>query len=135
MERIDTLLSASWVIPVEPAGQVLADHAIAVHRGRILAVLPGGEARARYRDALVEFLSERKDQLDEDSLRRLETNPLRVLDSKDPQTQAVLVGAPALHDYLDHASREPLATLLDLLDGDGVNSCMYQRVVRGVDYL
>jgi 5-methylthioadenosine/S-adenosylhomocysteine deaminase len=49
MERIDTLLSASWVIPVEPTGQVLADHAIAVHRGRILAVLPGGEARARYR--------------------------------------------------------------------------------------
>ena len=49
MERIDTLLSASWVIPVEPAGQVLADHGIAVHRGRILAVLPGAEARARYR--------------------------------------------------------------------------------------
>ena len=49
MERIDTLLSASWVVPVEPAGQVLADHAIAVHRGRILAVLPSSEARARYR--------------------------------------------------------------------------------------
>ncbi len=49
MERIDTLLSASWVIPAEPAGQVFADHGIAVHRGRILAVLPGAEARARYR--------------------------------------------------------------------------------------
>lgn len=49
MERIDTLLSASWVIPVEPAGRVLADHGIAVHRGRILAVLPRAEARARYR--------------------------------------------------------------------------------------
>jgi len=48
MERIDTLLSASWVIPVEPAGQVLAEHAIAVHRGRILAVLPSSEAHDRY---------------------------------------------------------------------------------------
>ena len=49
MEHIDTLLSASWVIPVEPRGQVLADHSIAVHQGRILALLPDAEARSRYR--------------------------------------------------------------------------------------
>jgi len=48
MERIDTLLSASWVIPVEPAGEVLADHCVAIHRGRILSVLPGPDGQARY---------------------------------------------------------------------------------------
>ena len=47
MEHIDTLLSASWVIPVEPSGQVLAEHSVAVHQGRILAVLPSSEGRAR----------------------------------------------------------------------------------------
>ena len=63
------------------------------------------EARARYRDALVEFLSARLEQLDEDSQRRLKSNPLRILDSKDQNTQAVLVGAPKLEDYLDEESR------------------------------
>ena len=99
-----------------------------------LNTLGSNEARARYRDALVEFLSERKDQLDEDSLRRLETNPLRVLDSKDPQTQAVLVGAPELHDYLDDESREHFATLRDILDSAGVPYEINQRLVRGLDY-
>ncbi len=99
-----------------------------------LNTLGSNEARARYRDALVEFLSERKDQLDEDSLRRLETNPLRVLDSKDPQTQAVLVGAPELHDYLDDESREHFATLRDILDSAGVKYEINQRLVRGLDY-
>ncbi|MFT5309029.1 histidine--tRNA ligase [Thalassolituus oleivorans] len=99
-----------------------------------LNTLGSNEARARYRDALVEFLSERKDQLDEDSLRRLETNPLRVLDSKDPQTQAVLVGAPELHDYLDDESREHFSTLRDILDSAGVKYEINQRLVRGLDY-
>ena len=99
-----------------------------------LNTLGSNEARARYRDALVEFLSERKDRLDEDSLRRLETNPLRVLDSKDPQTQAVLVGAPELHDYLDDESREHFATLRDILDSAGVKYEINQRLVRGLDY-
>ena len=49
MEHIDTLLSASWVIPVQPAGRVLVRHSIAVHQGRILAVLPSAEGRARFR--------------------------------------------------------------------------------------
>jgi len=59
------------------------------------------EARARYRDALVEFLSARLEQLDEDSQRRLKSNPLRILDSKDQNTQAVLVGAPKLEGRYD----------------------------------
>ena len=66
--------------------------------------LGSSEARAAYRDALVAYLQERFDQLDEDSQRRLTTNPLRILDSKNEATQAVLVGAPTLGDYLDEES-------------------------------
>ena len=99
-----------------------------------LNTLGSNEARARYRDALVAYLSERRDQLDEDSQRRLETNPLRVLDSKDPQTQALLSGAPELHDYLDEESRNDFAELRDILDAAGVKYEINQRLVRGLDY-
>ena len=99
-----------------------------------LNTLGSNEARARYRDALVAYLSERKDQLDEDSLRRLDSNPLRVLDSKNPETQAVLTGAPELHDYLDDESREEFAMLRDILDAAGVKYVINQRLVRGLDY-
>jgi histidyl-tRNA synthetase len=99
-----------------------------------LNTLGSNEARTRYRHALVDFLNERKEQLDEDSLRRLETNPLRVLDSKNPHTQAVLVGAPELHDYLDDESREHFASLRDILDSAGVKYEINQRLVRGLDY-
>ena len=99
-----------------------------------LNTLGSNEARARYRDALVDYLSARKDQLDEDSQRRLETNPLRVLDSKDPATQALLADAPELHDYLDDESREDFATLRSILDGAGVKYEINQRLVRGLDY-
>lgn len=67
--------------------------------------LGSSEARARYRDALVAYLQQRFEQLDEDSQRRLTTNPLRILDSKNAQTQALLTDAPTLHDYLDEESR------------------------------
>ena len=99
-----------------------------------LNTLGSNEARARYRDALVEYLSARKDQLDEDSQRRLETNPLRVLDSKNPETQALLADAPELHDYLDDESREDFATLRSILDAAGVKYEINQRLVRGLDY-
>ncbi|WP_134599538.1 histidine--tRNA ligase, partial [Pseudomonas aeruginosa] len=65
-----------------------------------LNTLGSSEARARYREALVAYLQERFEQLDEDSQRRMTTNPLRILDSKVESTQALLVGAPTLHDYL-----------------------------------
>jgi histidyl-tRNA synthetase len=61
--------------------------------------------RTRYRDALVDYLSEHREQLDPDSQRRLESNPLRILDSKNAETQAILNDAPALQDYLDEESR------------------------------
>ena len=99
-----------------------------------LNTLGSNEARANYRDALVEYLGERKDQLDEDSQRRLETNPLRVLDSKDQNTQALLADAPQLHDYLDDESREHFDLLRSILDAAGVQYEINQRLVRGLDY-
>lgn len=99
-----------------------------------LNTLGSNQARADYRDALVDYLSARKDQLDEDSQRRLESNPLRVLDSKDQNTQALLADAPQLHDYLDEESREHFAKLRSILDAAGVKYEINQRLVRGLDY-
>lgn len=92
------------------------------------------EARARYRDALVAFLSERLEQLDEDSQRRLKTNPLRILDSKSPETQAVLVDAPKLADYLDEESRLHFEGLKARLDAAGIPYVINPKLVRGLDY-
>ncbi|MDU3048866.1 MAG: histidine--tRNA ligase [Escherichia coli] len=77
------------------------------------------EARANYRDALVAFLEQHKEKLDEDCKRRMYTNPLRVLDSKNPEVQALLNDAPALGDYLDEESREHFAGLCKLLESAG----------------
>ena len=96
--------------------------------------LGSNEARAEYKDALVAYLLERKDQLDEDSQRRLTTNPLRVLDSKDKQTQSLLDDAPSLADYLDDESREHFADLCDMLDKAGIAYELNPRLVRGLDY-
>lgn len=91
-------------------------------------------ARANYKQALVAYLEERKDQLDEDSQRRLTTNPLRILDSKDPATQTLLDQAPALLDYLDEASRAHFEQLKELLEAGGVKYQVNPRLVRGLDY-
>ena len=92
------------------------------------------EARARYRDALVAFLSERLEQLDEDSQRRLNTNPLRILDSKSSETQALLVDAPKLADYLDEESRVHFEGLKARLDAAGIPYVINPKLVRGLDY-
>ncbi|PKH21825.1 histidine--tRNA ligase [Enterobacterales bacterium CwR94] len=92
------------------------------------------EARAEYRNALVAFLEQHKDALDEDCLRRMYTNPLRVLDSKNPDIQALLNDAPALHDYLDAESREHFDGLCRILEAAGINYRVNQRLVRGLDY-
>ncbi|MBF7143098.1 MULTISPECIES: histidine--tRNA ligase [Pseudomonas] len=92
------------------------------------------EARARYRDALVAFLSERLEQLDEDSQRRLKSNPLRILDSKAPQTQALLGDAPKLADYLDDESRVHFDGLKARLDAAGIPYVINPKLVRGLDY-
>ncbi|MBB2495605.1 histidine--tRNA ligase [Aquipseudomonas ullengensis] len=96
--------------------------------------LGSSEARAVYRDALVAYLQERFEQLDEDSQRRLTTNPLRILDSKNPQTQALLVDAPTLHDYLDEESRAHFEGLKARLDAVGIRYEINPKLVRGLDY-
>jgi len=96
--------------------------------------LGSSEARARYRDALVAYLQQRFEQLDEDSQRRLTTNPLRILDSKNAQTQALLADAPTLHDYLDEESRVHFEGLKARLDAVGIAYEINPKLVRGLDY-
>jgi len=92
------------------------------------------EARDRYRTALVAYLDERRDALDEDSQRRLDSNPLRILDSKHPDTQALLANAPQILDFLDDESRDDFDRLCALLDAAGQSYTVNQRLVRGLDY-
>jgi histidyl-tRNA synthetase len=92
------------------------------------------EERARYRGDLHAFLSANRDALDADSLRRLDRNPLRILDSKDPGVQAMLADAPVLADYLGEASRSYFDGFLSLLDGYGLAYQVNPRLVRGLDY-
>jgi len=99
-----------------------------------LNTLGSSEARARYRDDLVAYLQERFEQLDEDSQRRMTTNPLRILDSKVESTQALLVGAPSLHDYLDEESIAHFEGLKARLDAVGLRYEINQKLVRGLDY-
>ncbi|MBA2817190.1 histidine--tRNA ligase [Candidatus Pantoea persica] len=91
-------------------------------------------ARANYRDALVAFLEQHKEMLDEDSKRRMYSNPLRVLDSKNPDVQTLLNDAPQLMDHLDDESREHFQGLCALLDDAGIAYRVNQRLVRGLDY-
>ncbi|WP_185236402.1 histidine--tRNA ligase [Teredinibacter franksiae] len=92
------------------------------------------ESRAEYKAALVAYLNERKDQLDEDSQRRLGTNPLRILDSKNQNTQALLEGAPDLSDFLDDESKQHFSQLQTYLTAAGVTFEVNTRLVRGLDY-
>lgn len=91
-------------------------------------------ARADYRQALVAYLEQHRQKLDEDSQRRLTTNPLRILDSKNPDTQALLDGAPTLAEYLDDDSRDDFERLCELLNAAGVPFVSNPRLVRGLDY-
>ncbi len=92
------------------------------------------ETRVAYRQALVDYFMPHADQLDEDSRRRLDTNPLRILDSKNPDLDALIEGAPRLADYLDDESREHFDGLCTLLDAAGIHYRVNPRLVRGLDY-
>ncbi len=96
--------------------------------------LGSNEERAKYRDALVEFLTEKEHLLDEDSKRRMHTNPLRVLDSKNPEVQAALVGAPKLSDYFGKDSLEHFEGVCQRLDAAEINYVINDKLVRGLDY-
>ena len=92
------------------------------------------EERPAHRTALVAYLTQHEDKLDEDSKRRLHTNPLRVLDSKNPDLQAICNAAPRLTDYLGEESRRHYDTVKSLLDGLGIRYTENPRLVRGLDY-
>ncbi len=92
------------------------------------------ESRASYRAALVEYFNSVKSRLDEDSIRRLAKNPLRILDSKNPDMRTVIAGAPLMLDHLDDESAGHFAGLQALLDAAGVEYEVNPRLVRGLDY-
>ncbi len=91
-------------------------------------------ARAVYREQLVKYFSGHQGQLDEDSKRRLHTNPLRILDSKNPDLQTVIAHAPRLSDYLDDDARAHFTELCAYLDAAGLAYQINPRLVRGLDY-
>jgi histidyl-tRNA synthetase len=99
-----------------------------------LNTLGTGEDRARYRQRLVGYLGRHLDTLDEDSRRRMHTNPLRVLDSKNPAMQALIEGAPKLLEDLDEVSLKHFEDLQAILREAGVSYEINPRLVRGLDY-
>ena len=99
-----------------------------------LNTLGSPDAREQYRNALHEYFSNCKDQLDADSLRRLDRNPLRILDSKVETTQALVTTAPSILDYLDDHSRSSFESLCDSLIQSGIEIDIDNRLVRGLDY-
>jgi histidyl-tRNA synthetase len=105
-------------------------------RGLQLEINSLGDAdeRARYRQALVAYLEGERDRLDQDSEKRLATNPLRVLDSKHPDMQPVIANAPSLLDHLGEATREHFDALCAGLDAAGIRYRINPRLVRGLDY-
>ena len=96
--------------------------------------LGSSEARAAYRDTLVDYFEQHRDVLDEDSLRRLNSNPLRILDSKNPAMAEMLENAPQLMDHLDEASSVHFEQLKAMLDAAGIAYVINPRLVRGLDY-
>ncbi len=92
------------------------------------------QSRVNYREALVSYLRDYFDELDADSQRRLETNPLRILDSKNSETQRILAQAPSLAEYLDEESRDDFTQLQTLLNTAGIEFELNHNLVRGLDY-
>src|SRR5256714_12228463 len=99
-----------------------------------LNTLGDPESRSAYRDALVAYFSARVSELSEDSRRRLERNPLRILDSKDPGDQRLAAEAPDFAEYLNEASGEFFTRVRDGLDQLGIADRLNPRLVRGLDY-
>lgn len=96
--------------------------------------LGNAESRAAYREVLVTYLLTVKDKLDEDSQRRIATNPLRVLDSKILQTRQLLQDAPTLDEYIDDESKRHIDDLCEILDECDLPFIVNPYIVRGLDY-
>lgn len=92
------------------------------------------ESRKNYRAVLVDYFSQHKEQLDEDSLRRLDSNPMRILDSKNPAMATLIAAAPNILDHLDTESSAHFEQLKALLDAMGISYTINPRLVRGLDY-
>lgn len=92
------------------------------------------EERAEYRNHLVDYLQGHRDKLDEDSIRRLDSNPLRILDSKNPCMETVIAEAPVLLDYLGESSKAHFEELTATLEHLGVSFVVNPHLVRGLDY-
>jgi len=99
-----------------------------------LNTLGSTESRKAYRQILVDYLTQYKSELDEDALRRLDSNPLRILDSKNPKLQTIIAGAPNLMDHLDEESKAHFSQLTGILDNAGIQYNINPRLVRGLDY-
>ena len=96
--------------------------------------LGSSEERAAYRESLVKFLEAHFDELDEDSKRRTHTNPLRVLDTKDPKVIELLKDAPKLSDHFGEDTKSHFQKLCSFLDNAGIKYELNDRLVRGLDY-
>lgn len=92
------------------------------------------ESRERYREDLVKYLSIHQSELDEDSQRRLDSNPMRILDSKNPAMQTLIANAPKMVDYLDAESEQHFKQLQDYLQQMGISFTVNPCLVRGLDY-
>ena len=99
-----------------------------------ISTLGNAESRALHRSRLIKYFEQHHGALDEDSLRRLHTNPLRILDSKNPAMQGIIENAPKLMDDLDADSLNHFESLQHILRGQGINFEINLRLVRGLDY-
>ncbi len=113
---------------------ILSELGIAAKTRLELNTLGNARSRSVYREVLVEYMSANRDALSEDSLVRLERNPLRILDSKDPRDRAVIADAPGFGDSLDAESTEFFAVVRAGLDALGIAYELNPRLVRGLDY-
>jgi histidyl-tRNA synthetase len=100
----------------------------------LLNTVGDAASRAAYAEALRAYLAPHAEALSADSVRRLDVNPLRILDTKDPKERELLAGAPALADHLTEGARAHFATVRELLDRFGVRYRVSERLVRGLDY-
>ncbi|HVJ00720.1 MAG TPA: histidine--tRNA ligase, partial [Sphingomonas sp.] len=136
-------IDAEIIGAAEPAADVellvLADqllHELGIHEGVTLQLNTLGDAATRdaWREALVAHFEKHRDQLSEDSLTRLEKNPLRILDSKDPRDRPIADSAPDIDAYLTEEAAAFFKAVTDGLDAAGVKWTRNSRLVRGLDY-
>lgn len=99
-----------------------------------LNTLGNPQARQAYRDQLIEYFSDNRDLLDEDSLNRLDKNPMRILDSKNPDLKKLIQSAPQMSERLDQESKDHFAAMQAILDAAGIEYLINPRLVRGLDY-